>query len=387
MPSLALNIDLKWRLRRTVLCTVRGKHTEKEKEEDLKAYLLQNVEDHLWKDFLFWISDLGWEAATKLNTNFDALPQWPNLAHFKVVMSVDFNDGSHHEDISKLVLFTAQNILLESQSKLGYLLLHCIHYYIELDMHTLFEVHTEETITAGRATLNKFSELMEEYITKSQPETNKNWSFPKKHMITHIFNDILAKGAASSMHTELDELDNYSRKASNDPETNEPLDIEPVVHPVVHMHLGLKQGKHSFPNIMCTHGTNRAFTDFQTKLNGFLNVFLPQNGIPLPDGPGRALHLRAEDEIIEFQFLQMNYESMVDWHLHQDLLWCSPKFYGSLSCSIGDTDFSLALIHPYNVGIGVHQRRDVDLGLCRLFEGLHLPEIQKWMEIIWLYIL
>ncbi|KAG1856191.1 hypothetical protein C8R48DRAFT_749169 [Suillus tomentosus] len=414
-----------------VLCTVRGKHTEKEKEEALKAYSVRNVEnifwkffladvhralsidrlhmnheglwgDHLWEDLLFWISDLGRDTATKLDAkyvilhkcDFDALPRWPNLTHFKTVMSVDFNDGSLHEDISK-------DILRQSQSKLGYLLLRCIHYYIEFDIYASFKVHTEETIAAERAALNKFSDLMEEYIPESQPETSKNWNFLKKHMITHVFNDILAKGATRNYNTkpnekmhgglrkiylrrtnfkdvapQFDELDNYSRNATDDPETNKTLD-ELLADPIVHVHLGSKQGRHSFSDIMDAHGTDRAFTDFRTKLNVFLNVFLPQNGIPLPDGPGRALHLRADDEV--------NYESMVDWCLHRDLLRCSPKFYGSLrfdcvimkttdkpffthlmylfGCSIGDTDLALALIHPYDVGIGVCRRQDVDLGL------------------------
>ncbi|KAG1903419.1 uncharacterized protein F5891DRAFT_1127252 [Suillus fuscotomentosus] len=404
-----------------VLCTMRGKHTEKEKEEALKAYsnifwkifladvhqalsidrLHMNHEglwgDHLWKDLLFWISDLGWDTATKLDAkyvilhkcDFDALPQWPNLTHFKTVMSVDFNDGSLHEDISKLVLFTAQDILHQSQSKLGYLLLRCIHYYIEFDIYASFEVHTKETIAAGRAALNKFSDLMEEYIPESQPETSKNWNFPKKHMITHdVAPQILRYDhwllTSTSMRTELDELDNYSRNATDDPETNETLN-ELLVDPIVHVHLSSKQGRHSFSDIMDAHGTDRAFTNFWTKLNVFLNMFLLQNGIPLPDGPGRALHLQADDEIIEFQFLQVNYKSMVDWCLHRDLLRCSPKFYGSprfncvivkttdkpfftrlvylFGCSIGDTDLALALIHPYDVGIGVCRRQDVDLGL------------------------
>jgi hypothetical protein len=38
--------------------------------------------------------------------SFDALPWWPNLTHFKAVMSVDFNDGSFHEDISKVQVQT-----------------------------------------------------------------------------------------------------------------------------------------------------------------------------------------------------------------------------------------------------------------------------------------
>ncbi|KAG1877636.1 hypothetical protein DFJ58DRAFT_712346 [Suillus subalutaceus] len=183
-------------------------------------------------------------------------------------MSINFNDGSLHEDISK--------------SKLGYLLLRCIRYYIELDIYALFEVHTEETIAAGRATLDTFSELMEEYITKSQPETSKNWNFPKKHMITHIFDDILAKGATCNYNAKPNEKmhhdgalqkiylqrTNFKDVApqATDPETNEP-DIEPVAgsDPVAHVRLGSKQGKHSFSDIMHTHRTNSTFTELLDK--------------------------------------------------------------------------------------------------------------------------
>lgn len=135
-------------------------------------------------------------------------------------------------------------------------------------------------------------------------------------------------------------------------------------------------------------GSDRAFTNFKKKLNGFLNVFLPQNGIPLPDSPGRVLHLKAKDQITEFQFLRVTYESMVDWRMRQDLLRCNPTFFGSprfdcvivktagkpfiahlvylFGCSISDADLHLAIIHPYDVGIGVRRRRDVDLGLWRV---------------------
>lgn len=188
------------------------------------------------------------------------------------------------------------------------------------------------------------------------------------------------------MHTELDELDEHVRMATTDPETNKPLGLEP--DPVAHVHLGSKQGQHSFSDIACTHGSDRAFTNFKKKLNGFLNVFLPQNGIPLPDSPGRVLHLKAKDQITEFQFLRVTYESMVDWRMRQDLLQCNPTFFGSprfdcvivktagkpfiahlvylFGCSISDADLHLAIIHPYDVGIGVRRRRDVDLGLWRV---------------------
>jgi len=35
-------------------------------------------------------------------------------------------------------------------------------------------------------------------------------------------------------------------------------------------------------------------------------------------------------------------------------------------CHVGTTDFPLALIHPYDAGIGVHRRQDIDLGLWRV---------------------
>ncbi|KAG2128339.1 uncharacterized protein EDB93DRAFT_1096048, partial [Suillus bovinus] len=361
---------------------------------------------------------------------FDALPRWPNLTHFSSVMAVDFTDGTVLGDLSKMIIFAAQDILSSSHCKLGHLLLRCICYYIEFDVYASFEVHTEETITAGRLALQKFSEIMDKYITESQPETMKNWNFPKKHLISHIFDDILAKGVtrnystkpnekmhgslrkiylqctnfknvasqilhydewlltSTSMRIELDELDKYNQGDTLDPETNETLpDAGNPESTTVHAHLGSRQGNYSFSDIMHSHGTDRAFTDFRMKLNSFLNGFLPLNNIPLPDG--RRIHLHAEDVVMEFQFLRIHYESLVDWRMHRDLLQCNPKFYGSpryncvlvntadkpffarlvymFSCSIGGTDFPLALIHPYDVSIpSSRRRRDNDLGLWRV---------------------
>lgn len=93
-------------------------------------------------------------------------------------------------------------------------------------------------------------------------------------------------------------------------------------------------------------------------------------------------------QIMEFQYLRVNYESMVDWRLRRDLLRCNSKFFGSprydcvmiktehqpffarliymFRCKVGGTELSLALIHPYDVGIGVRRRQDLDLGLWRV---------------------
>ncbi|KAG1904847.1 uncharacterized protein F5891DRAFT_1126584 [Suillus fuscotomentosus] len=305
--------------------------------------------DHLWVELQFWITDLGREVAVQIDSNFDAFPRWPDLQHFSHVMKIDFTDSATHEDISK--------------------------------------VHTEDTIAAVRETLREFSTLLDEYITKSEPETGKNWNFPKKHSNVHVFDNILAKGAtrnyntkpnermhgllhviylrqtnfknvatqiirydhwlltSTSMRSEIDDLDEYIRQQVVDPEAGE--EIEEVA---THTYLGARRG---------------------SQLNRFLNEFLPQFEIPFPDG--RRVHFRPDDQVTVFQYLRVNYKFMVDWHLKRDLLRCNPSFFGSprydcvmvkaqdqpffvrliflFRCSIGEIVLSFALIHPYDVAI------------------------------------
>ncbi|KAG1856505.1 hypothetical protein C8R48DRAFT_749127 [Suillus tomentosus] len=360
--------------------------------------------DHLWVELQFWITDLGREAAVQIDSKFiffDAFLRWPDLQHFSRVMKIDFTDSATHEDISKLVVFAAQNILTRTESKLGYLLLRCIHHFVMFDMYAALEVHTEDTIAAGRETLREFSTLLDEYITKSEPETGKNWNFPKKHSNVHVFDDILAKGAtrnyntkpnermhgplraiylrwtnfknvatqiicydhwlltSTSMRSEIDDLDEYTRQQVVDPEAGEEIE-------------------ESFSQIEQEHAADTAFSGFRIRLNRFLNEFLPRFEIPFPDGR----------HVTVFQYLQVNYESMVNWHLKRDLLRCNPSFFGSprydcvmvkaqdqpffarliflFRCSIGEIVLSFALIHPYDVAIGHRRRQDIDLGLYRV---------------------
>ncbi|KAG1889503.1 hypothetical protein F4604DRAFT_1537717, partial [Suillus subluteus] len=98
---------------------------------------------------------------------------------------------------------------------------------------------------------------------------------------------------------------------------------------------------------------------------------LTSNDIPLPDG--KHIHLQADNKIAGYKYLQVNYKSMVNWRQCKDLLQCNPEFFGSpqydcvmvqtnnqpffarlifmFGCSIGETNLSLALIHPYDVRI------------------------------------
>jgi len=65
------------------------------------------------------------------------------------------------------MIFAAHNVLERSRSPDGYLMLRILRSYLELDMYAALEVHTTETITAGRQELLKFSLLIQVRILLS----------------------------------------------------------------------------------------------------------------------------------------------------------------------------------------------------------------------------
>ncbi|KAJ6613821.1 hypothetical protein B0H10DRAFT_1672179, partial [Mycena sp. CBHHK59/15] len=68
--------------------------------------------------------------------------------------------------------------------------------YLELDMYIALQVHTSDTIAAGRHELLVFDSLMKVY---------KNWNFPKMHSHQHVFDDIENKGASRNFGTKINE--------------------------------------------------------------------------------------------------------------------------------------------------------------------------------------
>jgi len=60
-----------------------------------------------------------------------------------------------------MIVYAAHNIVTEKDSPFGYLLLRCIRLYLEVDMYSALEVHTADTISAGRHAFNTFSALLE----------------------------------------------------------------------------------------------------------------------------------------------------------------------------------------------------------------------------------
>ncbi|KAG1769490.1 hypothetical protein EV702DRAFT_1049726 [Suillus placidus] len=214
------------------------------------------------------------------------------------------------------------------------------------------KVHTTDTINGGRSAVQALIAFMKQYITKTEDdnESDKDWSFPKLHMIMHLFNDIEAKGAsrnyntkpnkqmhgplkdwyqnrtdfkniaeqilqidhwvhvADDIHHHISDLDNYISSTSqsqddnnnnnnnnnnnDDEDTQLPMnDFLPLNDGSLHVKLRSRQAPQTFSLIEDTRRNDNAFTNFHIRLNSFLNVFLPACNIPLPDG--WRIHLKS----------------------------------------------------------------------------------------------
>ncbi|KDQ51821.1 hypothetical protein JAAARDRAFT_62330 [Jaapia argillacea MUCL 33604] len=378
--------------------------------------------DHLWPEIQKQIESLRRAAMKKLDTQTSELPRWRGLNHFNEIMKVSFSNGTKLEDISKLVLFSAHNILDLASDQEGYLLLQCLRSYLELDMYTALEVHTELTIKAGREEMNRFSGLIEVY-PKLLDDSEKNWCFPKMHTHQHLFDDIKAKGVTQNYNTKPNEKMHGPLKDSYDLRTNRKdvtaqilradhwCYVSSFIHSRLneldksllimedspdeigsdpafdgHVMLGAKQKTWTFEALGDAQQQDTMFIRFRQRLADFLSDFLPANQTPLPDG--KCIHFHKLDTITEYWNLKVNYESAVDWHQANDLLHCDPSFhnhpwydcillrtvdqeiFGQLiylfTCRVGDVDYPLALIQPLDAPIGNRLRKDKDLRFTRV---------------------
>ncbi|KAG2368972.1 hypothetical protein BDR07DRAFT_1268590, partial [Suillus spraguei] len=86
--------------------------------------------------------------------------------------------------------------------------------FLEVNMYAALEVHTTNTIRAGWHAVQAFSTYLQQYITKTANESDKNWNFPKLHMSVHIFNNIEAKGVTHNYNTKPNEKMHGSLKES-----------------------------------------------------------------------------------------------------------------------------------------------------------------------------
>ncbi|KAF9455950.1 hypothetical protein BDZ94DRAFT_1353726 [Collybia nuda] len=305
----------------------------------LHAYHGGLFSDHLWDELQNIVKGLGKSQAKLIDNQMDQLPRWRGLNHFKSVTNTHFTDGSKYEDISK----------------------------------------------------------KQEYA-KLNPD--KKWNFPKNHTHIHAPDDIMAKGVTRNFNTKYNEKCHGPFKVSYELRTNyknilkidhmcyvagmirdqlNELDefhkysssnLEAFDDTQINIHLGAQQTSTSYSAIELRFSDDIAFRCFRLTLIDFLS-----NEI------GTRIH---------FKFLKVNYQSKIDWSTTTDFLRCNPSFHGAprndgvlidhgegrvlfahllfvFTCTVEDTIFQVAFVHPLDAPIGtLHWRRDHDLRFIRL---------------------
>ncbi|KAG1720903.1 uncharacterized protein EDB91DRAFT_1240362 [Suillus paluster] len=342
--------------------------------------------DHTWSELQKWVEHLGRQATVQIHSFFQSIPHWRNLNHFDQVISVSFTDRTKYEDISKLIVFAAHNVFDCDTDLEAYLLLRCIRSYVEFNMYALLEVHTEDTINNGWEALSKLTGLMDKYIEDTAEMSEKSWNFPMKHLSAHLFDDIEAKGVSRNYstkpnekmhgplkdayqdHTNLknfaeqnlsisDNLEDQPDTALQETDNSDDIDVDSTEPTdAQHFTLGSKQAAMSFTLIKAGSPGNPAFDRFRIKLNDFLNRAFAANSILFPGG--RQIQLVASDVIMEYRFLKVNFESLVDWRTDTGIIF--GKLVLILTCTVGDVQYPVTLVLPYDQPVGIRPQKDKD---------------------------
>ncbi|KAJ7056214.1 hypothetical protein C8F01DRAFT_1062415 [Mycena amicta] len=379
---------------------------------------------HLFTQLKAHIDASGTRQLSVLDKQFDKLPRWPNLNHFATVSNISFNDGSKHRDVAKMVLFASHNLL---KDELGQQLLQCIRAYLEVDMYLDLELQTEETIEEGQEALKRFRALLKNYAEacqKADSPFSKNWNFPKAHLHEHAFRDILRKGASrnfgtkndESMHGKIrtaylrltnfkdvapqilrfvhrstvgkyirDQLDVLDRAADNsDDEESMQDDIEELGN----ARLGGRRKAVAFTVLEEEHKDDPAYLNFRSRFSTFLSRFLQAYGHALPGA--KPVKFLPQHEIIPHANLKVYFKSLDNWMDADDILRCSPSFFGHerydavlvktatgdifarlvflFTCEVDGKRLPFALIQAMDAPTGQRTAKDKRLGFYRVRE-------------------
>ncbi|KAJ7260762.1 hypothetical protein C8J57DRAFT_1072259 [Mycena rebaudengoi] len=289
--------------------------------------------DHIWAQIKLRVTALGRGARAKIDNQISAIPRWRGLNHFDAVMNISFNDGSKHQDIAKMMLFVAHNVLVD---KPGVLLLQALRSYLELDMYVGLQVHTSRTIAAGRRELLRFDSTMKAchkltLLLTSGDVEEKSWNFPKMHSHQHVFDDIESKGASRNFGTKINESKHGAMRQTYHRLTNfkdvtpqlikhdhrrivalyvreqldeldgpenieEPEDLEPIT--LSNVSVGSKLKPLTFAMLGEEMAEDVAFHRFRIRFADALSDFLPAYGYNLPDG--KRISLDKMDKVHYF---------------------------------------------------------------------------------------
>ncbi|KAJ7815570.1 hypothetical protein B0H14DRAFT_3745648 [Mycena olivaceomarginata] len=326
---------------------------------------------HLFERIKKHTEQLSGRMAAEIDKQFSSFPRWRNLNHFESVMSTAFNDGTKHEDISKMIVLTAHNVL---ERPVDLLLLQLCRSYQELSLYVTMKRQTTDRIHDGEEELKNFGCLLKLYIQKASRTPGldeKNWEFPKIHAHKHVFDDIRRKGAARNFGTKIDEalhgsarntylrqtnfknvapqilrsehrtmvgklirdqindLDKIRQREWEVPNEEEAKDDPPpdiTEEKADNVALGSKLAPISFARLEQEMKADTAFHRLRIRFSDFFTNFLHTYEGQLPGG--KRVNFHSTDEVVPYLYLTIFYQSLDDWSDEKDLLRCNPQFHG-----------------------------------------------------------
>ncbi|KAH9074389.1 hypothetical protein EDB83DRAFT_2219181, partial [Lactarius deliciosus] len=360
------------------------------------------------------------DNAAKIDRQFDLAPRWRGLYHFSDMMNTSFTDGSKYEDISKVVVFAAHNVIQEDDKE-GWQLLLCLRSFSIVDLLLSFEVHTDETILAGRRELVKFGLLMKVHKRFEKEKPVKDWNFPKMHALVHSFDDIKAKGATRNYNTKPNEKLHGPLKKAYLRQTNF-KDVAPQILKFEHQSFvaalirdqidevdAAKAAIHKDDENPATFDAGAVilrsqqrppltfedlrdqgpiFCDFRTRLSDWLTTMFPlYDDLSFPPGCTRV-EFEDTDKLTEYRSMKVCYESKVDWQQYLDYVYCNSKFHNQerrdfvilktttgfifaqllfiFTCSVAGKSHPICLTRPLDAPMGQPRIKDRSLRLRRL---------------------
>ncbi|KZT70542.1 hypothetical protein DAEQUDRAFT_667378, partial [Daedalea quercina L-15889] len=310
--------------------------------------------DHIWPEVVRIIRAHGNQAVQKVDQQADAIPRWSGFAHFKYVVNIYFNDGTKYSALSKIIPYVAHNVIASEQDSEGFLILCLLRKYLELDMYYSFDVHTEDTIAAARVKLLEFSQCLKDYQRKTGPD-GKDWNVPKVHYPKHGPLDIEDKGAMRNFNTKPDEHMHGYLKKTYLRHTNK-RDVEHQILGQEHDHAVMQtiradvDGYDEYKTWVAEGEGDEDSDDDEapnpsdhilgapqkpTTIAATLHPIAKDLHLDLADllwdmelrtQDGQAIEIKPQDEIVEYRFLKVHYQSMETWGTSRDLLRCSPSF-------------------------------------------------------------
>ncbi|KAI5988874.1 hypothetical protein F5J12DRAFT_898070 [Pisolithus orientalis] len=364
---------------------------------------------HIHGELRIVVSELGRDSETRLEAQVSAFPRWQGLAHFDTVIHITFSDGNKMRDLTRQCFYASLNILTPMMSRVGYQLLRMISSYLRLDTLIGLDVHTEKTLGMIEDELLIFRDELKLYRSfvrhLDDTDLKDNWNFPKAHLWKHVTRDIRSKGVVCNysawpnekMHGLLKDAYqdrsngkdtagqariNAENECVNDA-TNNDEDHNTVLEG--NAKLGAPQQTRSLSDVENTNQNDWAFDGFRRKLETFLNTCLPTYGFPLD----KLIHIPPK--IREYQYLKVQYASMVDWEVAVNYLRCNPSFHGQprydgalIQLSETKTAF-VRLIFMFTCKVAVFkdtfqfalvQLLTAGTGVCRLDQDLRLVRVK-----------